>query len=354
MSNVNMRELAYLVDNNYGSIYNTSGGGKTQYGGVNVKQFFKNIFGNRVLDIYLKYLGIKTLTTASLVPFGLLLGKDIAEKIVAQKGGDMLSVKIPFIDHPLIGNYLKLAGISTVSLTTSTMVPLGILIIIHNLYNSKQVGGRIVFPSDYFNPKNRNQKGGSRTFAGSSIPPNIMQRIDNMIRGQPIYTTPQNAHLACSNGSCGNNVYTSYFKPTTTNVTVKGFPAYNIADKTIPVGWSGTLDSIQFSEIPSVMAGGYLEPNELRQSHPLVTSIPTSQYGGFTNKNELSEYYNSMMNTKRTSVINQLINKWQKINKESIPSNMSRLIRKMSNDNRYSNKSVLKLFPKNILVEGLH
>ena len=74
---------------------------------MNVKQFLKDLLGNRVLDVYLKYLGVKTLTTASLVPFGLIYGKDFVEKqLSAQTGGDLLSV-IPFIDHPLIGSYLK-------------------------------------------------------------------------------------------------------------------------------------------------------------------------------------------------------------------------------------------------------
>ena len=347
----NTRDLAILVDKNFGSIYNTSGGGKKQYGGMNVKEFLKNILGNRVLDIYLKYLGIKTLTTASLVPFGLILGKDLAEKLIVQTGGDILSVKIPFIDHPLIGNYLKLAGILTASLTTSTLVPLGILMVIHNLYNSRQTGGRVSLPSEYFKPQ-KNQKGGSRTFFASSIPPNVIQRIDNAIRGQPLSSSSN--YMACQNGVCGVNQHSSYFKPTTTNMTSPGFPEFNISSKTIPVGWSGTYDAVTFSEIPQTMAGGSLEPNELRAARPAIKSVPTSQYGGSVNKSELNSYYEKIMNKNRTPVVNNLINKWQSTNRESLPNNMSKMIKKMSNDKRYSNKTIVKLFPKNILLQGLH
>ena len=341
MSKISTRDLASLVDKNFGSIYNTTGGGKKQYGGVNVKGFLQGILGNRVLDIYLKYLGIKTLTTASLVPFGLILGKDMAEKLLVQTGGGMLSVKIPFIDHPLIGGYLKLAGISALNLTTSTLVPIGILIIIHHLYNSKQLGG------------SKGQKGGSRTVFQSSIPPNIVQRIDNMIRGQPIYSPPANSNLACQNNSCGVNTYSSHFKPVTRSITAPGFPEYNIGSKTIPVGWSGTVNAINHSEIPHRMAGGSLQPNELRQSHNLPKGVPTSQYGGYTN-NEISSHYLEKMKNNRKNVVNMLINKWKKIDKHSITNETSRSIRKMSNDNRYSNKSVIRLFPKSVLYEGLY
>ena len=146
MADVNMRNLAKMVENNYGSIYNTSGGGKVQYGGFNVNNFLKQVLGNRVFDIYLKYLGVKTLTTASLVPFGLLLGKDYIESMVSQKGGAILSTKIPLVDHPFVGSYLKLAGLSAVNLTTNTLIPLGILIVVYDLYNSQQQGGRVILP----------------------------------------------------------------------------------------------------------------------------------------------------------------------------------------------------------------
>ena len=41
------------------------------------------------------------------------------------------------MDDPLLGNYLKLAGLSAVNLTPHTLVPLGILAVLHDTYLSK-------------------------------------------------------------------------------------------------------------------------------------------------------------------------------------------------------------------------
>ena len=53
-------------------------------------KFGSDLVGHRVFDLYLKYMGIKTLTTATLVPVALLLGKDAMEDFltdVEQTGG---------------------------------------------------------------------------------------------------------------------------------------------------------------------------------------------------------------------------------------------------------------------------
>ena len=71
-----------------------------------LRDFAQSLVGNRVLDLYLKYLGVKTLTTATLVPVALIAGKSAMEKFlknVEQKGG----AKLPVLDDPLIGNYLR-------------------------------------------------------------------------------------------------------------------------------------------------------------------------------------------------------------------------------------------------------
>ena len=52
--------------------------------------FATTLVGNRVFDLYLKYIGIKTLTTATLVPVALLAGKDAMEEFLKtskQQGG---------------------------------------------------------------------------------------------------------------------------------------------------------------------------------------------------------------------------------------------------------------------------
>ena len=99
-------------------------------------KFGSDLVGNRVFDLYLKYMGIKTLTTATLVPVALLLGKDAMEDFltdVEQTGGAVLE-DLPVLDDPLVGNYLKLAGLSTLQLTPNTLVPLGIIAVLYNSY----------------------------------------------------------------------------------------------------------------------------------------------------------------------------------------------------------------------------
>ena len=63
---------------------------ETQTGG-NLTKYVKRVYGNRVLDIFLKYQGIKMLTSTTLVPFALILGKDALENVLKnpgnQKGG---------------------------------------------------------------------------------------------------------------------------------------------------------------------------------------------------------------------------------------------------------------------------
>ena len=101
-----------------------------------IRKFGTYLVGNRVFDLYLKYMGIKVLTSATLVPFVLLVGKDALEKFIitdSQTGGEL-----PVLDDPLIGNYLKLAGISTLEITSNTLVPIGVLMLIYELYINKE------------------------------------------------------------------------------------------------------------------------------------------------------------------------------------------------------------------------
>ena len=56
--------------------------------------FASDLVGNRVLDLYLKYNGIKMLTTATLVPIALILGKDAFENIVMEQKNDSIMTKV--------------------------------------------------------------------------------------------------------------------------------------------------------------------------------------------------------------------------------------------------------------------
>ena len=93
----------------YGAIYKTTGGSDNKLGGLYLKSFLNKLVSNRVLDLYLKYLGIKMLTTASLVPISLIMGQDLFEKSINyivssdQKGGNFLENKIPLLDDVVCG-----------------------------------------------------------------------------------------------------------------------------------------------------------------------------------------------------------------------------------------------------------
>lgn len=111
-------------------------------------RFTGTLVDNRILDVYLKVLGITTLTTATVIPFALLLGRDAFSIVVknikanrTQSGG----MRIPILDDPLIGNFLKLSGLSAISFTPTTLVPLGVLMLIWHMWIHRrgQTGGRI-------------------------------------------------------------------------------------------------------------------------------------------------------------------------------------------------------------------
>lgn len=141
------------------NLYNQNGSGKTQYGGADINDLVSKIVSNRVLDLYLKYLGVTMLNSATLVPFALIMGKEYFEKYLGPRlerdqkgGGEPLPRVVPFIDHPYIGTFLKLAGIPLVGLTTNTLVPLGILMIVYEMVKqlsdgsskgSSKKGGRL-------------------------------------------------------------------------------------------------------------------------------------------------------------------------------------------------------------------
>jgi len=119
-------------------VYELTRKNEIQTGG-NIGKYVKRIYGNRVMDLFLKYNGLKMLTSTTLVPFALLYGKDYLESTLkGEQTGGALPSDIPIIDDPLLGNYLKLAGLSLVSLTPNTLVPLGVLMAIYHIYYEQQ------------------------------------------------------------------------------------------------------------------------------------------------------------------------------------------------------------------------
>ena len=119
---VDSRQLVQIIKKNYGPLYTGRGKGRSQIGGMQVKSFLDRVINNRVLDIYLKYAGLKLLNSATIVPLALLLGKDAVEKyIMVQSGGGTMKIHIPLFAHPIVGTYLKIIGLAAGSLTIDTM-----------------------------------------------------------------------------------------------------------------------------------------------------------------------------------------------------------------------------------------
>ena len=265
-------QMAKLVENNYGSIYKSSGGGKAQIGGMPVKKFMKKILGNRVFDLYLKYGGIKTLTTATLVPMALILGKDYMENLIkGQVGGsDPIPKNIPILDNPVVGSYLKLVGLSTMKVSLNTLVPLGVVMIAHDLYTSSSENTEKRGSSRAQNKKPRrkspSQTGGGSSILGSSVPPHLFQNIGSTMTGNtPSILTSSNynitdvpvSNLQCADGSCGPNIYTSSYNDTgiSDKVLIDGMHGV-FKTKLVSSKWSGNLRTTDPIVIPSSMAGG--------------------------------------------------------------------------------------------------
>jgi hypothetical protein len=145
----NVREIV----SNYGSEYKTTGGARNrnQNAGAmedDIEKFLETIVDNRVLDVYLKYLGITLLTPATLVPIALIMGKNVFEQVVKdikknekeiQQGGEgFLDIQIPILDDEIVGTGLKLAGITALTVSPYTLVPLGILMYVYALFEEEK------------------------------------------------------------------------------------------------------------------------------------------------------------------------------------------------------------------------
>jgi hypothetical protein len=239
--------------NNYGVVYQTTGGrrkagtaGKKMVGGVSVRDFVTKIANNRVLDLYLKFMGITTLTTTTLVPIALLMGDEVFTKTVNKMTteGEVEKGKIPILDDTLAAQYLKIAGLTTLTLAPATLIPLGVAMAIWQMYENSQEG----------------QSGGSRTIFGSTIPQNFGQRVDNTISGIPnpsINIFPEQNDqlaLACATGDCKPSL-AGVDLPNNT-VAIKGLPTVEIPNKVAQAGFVGVTDENGLSPAPLNMMGG--------------------------------------------------------------------------------------------------
>ena len=99
-----------------------------------LKDFIKGIIGEVNLKNYMKHFQITHFQTTTLAPLALLLGQKEFSKFLKklpQSGG---GINCNIMEDPLTTNYLKLAGLSTKKFNEGTLIPLGILKIIHNMH----------------------------------------------------------------------------------------------------------------------------------------------------------------------------------------------------------------------------
>ena len=104
------------------------------------------------------------------VPMALILGKDYMENLIkGQNEVQILFQKIfRYLDNPALGSYLKLVGLSTMKVSLNTLVPLGVIMIAHDLYTSSSENTEKRGSSRAQNKKPR-RKSPSQTGGGSSI-----------------------------------------------------------------------------------------------------------------------------------------------------------------------------------------
>jgi hypothetical protein len=259
--------LAKDIIESYGSIYKTTGGSNNKVGGLYLKSWLNKLTSNRVLDLYLKYLGITTLTTSTLVPLSLIMGRDFFEESINfiisndQKGGNFLENKIPLLDDDLIGNYLKISGLTTLTLSPHTLIPLGILMSIYSLYVS-------------------DQRGGTKLITGASIPPNIVQNLNDIISGQDYTHTPLRPLPYYNNDmqlNTFNDNYNGHIDNLQTSINVDGFPKYDISNTKV----TQTIEPHSPKPIDDISINSNISGNEIHPDVPNVDlDIVTSMAGG--------------------------------------------------------------------------
>ena len=114
------------------------------------------LVNNRVLDLYLKAMGIATLTPTTLVPLALVMGattfsetvedilaiekgagngKKAKSKSKSKKDSGKDGMYIPIIDDAVFGTYTKYAGAAAqLALSPFTLIPVGVAIAVYEFY----------------------------------------------------------------------------------------------------------------------------------------------------------------------------------------------------------------------------
>ena len=192
---------------NYGSVYKTTGGGLSK---EKAYSFVSKFIDNRVLDIYLKYLGITTLTPTTLVPIALIYGQKAFKQFLKHmKSQEQVGGSIPVLDNALIGTYLKIAGLTKLNLSPYTLVPLGLAMAIYKTFYKKdkarQTGGNIgrLFTGEYVPPGFLQL--GNMVWNGQSIPNNISSPLSHCQQmNRPLSYINNELQTPCSGNACAS------------------------------------------------------------------------------------------------------------------------------------------------------
>ena len=115
-------------------IHNMHEFGFTQKNGE-LTQYIKGAWDENILTLLKKHHGVTTLTTSTLVPLAIIMPKkDLINYLVNKQDMRVSRNSAPFIQDPLLNNYFRLIGLSKKNVYISTLVPLGIIVVLHHIY----------------------------------------------------------------------------------------------------------------------------------------------------------------------------------------------------------------------------
>tara|TARA_B100000524_G_scaffold344351_1_gene241518 strand:- start:2043 stop:2978 length:936 start_codon:yes stop_codon:yes gene_type:complete len=307
-----------ITENNYGSIYKTTGGGNESFK-INPHHWVKKILGNRVFDLYIKYLGVKTLTTFTLVPLALIISRDLLESYIkseqsGQTGGYVVE-NLPIIDNPVVGNYLKLMGLSMLNMSAYTLLPLGVLMVIYDLTVQSQSGGSINKSLSYKNLTYKNTP------------------LYNMYRNKLLDMKKQN-------GGGSDWIGSQYSAGPVNNPQMSDYQ-FRMFNKT---NMNDPYFVKNYQQVPDKLI---LDTPLYKQNQP-SSGLSTSQYGG-ASKLSKKEIYNILdsKSDSRVKIVKSLLSHSNKSDSDK------NLLTKLANDKRYNSKKIYKFFNKKDLLNHI-
>ena len=98
-------------------------------------KYIKKDWNKDIIPLLKKHHNVRRLSTLTLVPLAIIMDKDILVNYLENNQDiNMTNSQLQFIKDPMLMNYFKLIGLNKKNLYISTLVPLGILAVLHHLY----------------------------------------------------------------------------------------------------------------------------------------------------------------------------------------------------------------------------